>query len=85
MASTKDDVTLSGSWIELYSAASVTPQSKITVFNKSATDIYVCISPTVPTSTTKGYPVEPFQMIGVDSGDPKVYAIGTGPILVQLA
>ena len=85
MASTKDDVMLTGSWTELYDAASITPQSKITVFNKSATDIYVCVSPTIPASNTKGYPVEPFQMVGIDSGDPKVYAIGNGPILVQLA
>ena len=85
MASTKDDVMLTGSWTELYDAASITPQSKITVFNKSANDIYVCIAASTPTSTTKGYPVEPFQMVGIDSGDPKVYAIGNGPILVQLA
>lgn len=85
MSTTKEDVILSGAWVELYDAAAITPQAAITVTNKSIHDIYVCVYPTTPPSLTRGYPVRPYESVGVQSGDAAVWAIGEGPILVQLA
>lgn len=88
MADTISSINLSGTdWQNLNTLFGITVGTAIEIQNQSSTSILLAISPTKPALDFKGVVVPPIpsELATVDAGESSVWAIGSGPVNVQVA
>lgn len=79
------DITLSGSWVDVYAATGIAVGTAIYIQNKSSSQALIYIKSTAPTTTSDGYAMVQFETIFIDPNESGVWAKGNGPLHVQIA
>lgn len=86
MPTTMQDLSLTGGWVDIYTAASITPATALFVQNKSSTPVVLVITAEQPASDFQGgWVVEPLSSVDIDAGDSAVWIKGNGPVNIQVA
>lgn len=88
MANTLPSINLTGTdWQNLNTLTSIAVGTSIEIQNQSSSVVILAISPTKPALDFKGFIVPPLpsEIAAIGAGESTVWALGSGPVNVQVA